>query len=81
MGDEHQSRHYVARKFTKLLGVVAEAERAKYNSLISVERNGLYQLTAPFTSAIRQVEQEVATARQQQQQARDQRQRQRPRHQ
>ena len=40
-----------------------------------------YQLTAPFTSAIEQVEQEVATTRRQQQQDRDQQQRQRPRHQ
>ena len=73
--------HYIARKFTKLVGVVADSERAKFNTVVSKEKDGRYQLTAPFTSAVNQVEQEVATTRRQQQQARDQRQRQRPRHQ
>ena len=30
--------HCVARKFTKLIGVVADSERSKYNILISIEK-------------------------------------------
>ena len=73
--------HYVARKFTKLTGIVAEDERAKYNKLISIEKNGQYHLSPTFTAAIRQVEQEARAEQQRRQQARNQRQQQRPRHQ
>ena len=55
--------HYIARTFTKLVGVIADSERAKYNTLVSVEKNDRYQLTTSFTSAIGRVEQSVATTR------------------
>ena len=37
--------HYIARKFTELVGVVAE----KISTVVSIEKNRRYQLTTPFT--------------------------------
>ena len=80
MGDEHQGA-LRNTQVDKISSYSSRRQASEKNTLISVEKHGRYQLTAPTTATIKQVEQEVATARQQQQQTRDQRQRQRPRHQ
>ena len=36
--------HYIARKFTNLVGVVADSERAKFNIVVSIKNPGRYQL-------------------------------------
>ena len=72
--------HYIARLYTKLVGIVSEKERKKYITLVKITREGTYQLSPAFTAAISQTEQEARTKRQQAQQARDQRPQQRPRH-
>ena len=78
-------QHYITRKYTKLVGIVAKKEREKYQNLVTVAENGTYTLTAPFTAAIAQIEAEVSAeqqrAQQRQEQQQQQRQRaQRPRH-
>ena len=68
--------HYIARKYTKLVGVEPKKEREKYRSLVKVTESGTYTLTAPFSTAITQAEAETRAAQQRAQQSREQRQQQ-----
>jgi threonine dehydrogenase-like Zn-dependent dehydrogenase len=76
--------HYIARKHTKLTGVVAQTERKRFSALVSITHTGQYTLTTAFTAAVPQIENAARTKRQQAQQMREQRQQQqqaqRPRH-
>ena len=76
--------HYIARKYTKLTGVVKQEERERFNTLVTTSQTGQYTLTTTFSTAIAQIESAARTERQRAQQAREQRQQQRqaqrPRH-
>ena len=62
--------HYIARKYTKFVGVVPKKEREKYRSLVKVTESGTYTLTAPFSTAIAQTEADTRAAQQRAQQNR-----------
>ena len=69
--------HYVARKHTKLTGVVSRKEREIFKAVVSITETGHYTLTATFTAAVARIESAARTQRQQAQQTREQRQQQR----
>ena len=44
--------HFVARKYTKLVAVVAEEERNRFVTLVKVEQDGRYTITERFATEI-----------------------------
>ena len=44
--------HHTHRAYTNLQGVVPESERMRFTSLVQVQQDGSYQLTAAFTKAV-----------------------------
>jgi hypothetical protein len=70
--------HYIARKYTKLTGVVSRKERERFKTIVSITETGQYTLTTAFTAAVAQIETAARARRQEAQQTREQRQQQRP---
>ena len=55
--------HYVRRLNTPLTGVVAEVDRARFASFLSIGETGTYQLSAAFTRAVDDAEKAADTLR------------------
>ena len=64
------TRKLLWEALTKLVGEVAREQREKFATLVTVGKDGTYNLTATFRNAVQQAEAAAAAARQQAQQQR-----------
>ena len=44
--------HYIRRRYTDLIGVIPETDRARFSRLVDIQNNGTYSLTSAFTNAV-----------------------------